>query len=73
MFAIVLQCRDDDSEVVACSPDLDRLRLEYWNWVRHYANYRYQWGYHPTRNPITYGQALQQTMRWVQLIEVKEV
>lgn len=73
MFAVILQYRDDDAEVVACSPDFDRLRLEYWDWVRYFANDHYYWVHHPVHNPITYGQTIQQTLRWVQLIEIKEV
>lgn len=73
MFAVILQYRDDDAEVVACSPDFDRLRLEYWDWVRYYADALCLWNRQPGHNPMSYSQAIRQTLRWVQLIKIKEV
>lgn len=70
MYAVIVQYRDDDSEVVVCSRDLDSIRKEYWEWVRYFANSKLK------RDPAvykTYRMALRSAMLTVQLVQVKEV
>lgn len=70
MYAVIVQYRDDDAEVVACSRDLDSIRKEYWEWVRYFANSKLK------RDPVvykTYRMALRSSMLTVQLVQVKEV
>ena len=70
MYAVIVQYRDDDAEVVVCSRDLDAIRKEYWEWVRYFANFRVK------RDPAvykTYSMALHSVMHVVQLVEVREV
>lgn len=70
MYAVIVQYRDDDSEVAACSRDLDSIRKEYWEWVRYFANDKVNSA--PTVYK-TYRMALRYAMTIVQLVQVKEV
>lgn len=70
MYAVIVQYRDDDAEVMVCSRDLDSIRKEYWEWVRYFANSKLK------RDPVvykTYRMALCSAMLTVQLVHVKEV
>lgn len=70
MYAVIVQYRDDDAEVVVCSRDLDAIRKEYWEWVRYFANFRVK------RDPTvykTYSMALRSVMYFVQLVEIQEI
>ena len=70
MYAVIVQYRDDDAEIMACSRDLDSIRKVYWEWVRYFANSKLK------RDPAvykTYRMALRSAMLTVQLVQVKEV
>lgn len=70
MYAVIVYYRDEDSEVVACSRDLDSIRKEYWEWVRYFADSKVR-----SASTVykTYSAALHYGMTTVQLVHVKEV